>query len=364
MVQQTYILAVDDEEFNLDLVDLAFMEHPDVTITRAYNGIEALKYLDEGGTCDVVLLDLAMPIMNGLETLRRLREDARYTQLPVIVVTANSEEKNRAFQVGANDFLGKPVDVDELRHRTLNYARISHYQNRLNEVVDARTRALQEALTLAKATEYEISSRLGKASEYRDLETGMHIKRMSHFSAKLGELAGLSPEEVELLLYASPLHDIGKVGIPDQILLKPGRFTPEEFEIMKLHAELGAQILADAEQFPVVEIGRIIAREHHEKFDGSGYPRGLRGNGIHLFARIVAIADVFDALTSKRVYKEAMPLEKALGIMKEGSGTHFDPHLLTLFLENLHQFLEIQEQFPDDDEHPSILQLIQNLGKE
>lgn len=366
-MKKVKLLAVDDEPFNLDLVELAFMDLMDeVELFKAENGEVALKVLEEVPDIDVVLLDLAMPVMNGFDVLAVRQASERLKNIPVIVVTANSEEKHRALAEGANDFLGKPYDVEELKLRSMNYAKISKYQHAIshqNEILETmvaeRTQELQSALDFAKETEYEISSRLGKASEYRDLETGMHIKRMSHYSAKLAELAGLGDEDVELILYAAPLHDIGKVGIPDSILLKPGRFTPEEFEIMKMHAELGAQMLEGGEQYPVIEMGRIIALHHHEKYDGTGYPKGLQGEEIHVFGRIVAIADVFDALTSKRVYKDAMPVEKALSIMEEGRGTHFDPELIDLFLNNIALFQEIGEQFQDEEEIPNILQLIE-----
>ncbi len=362
------VLAVDDQEFNLDLIELAFMEISDVQITRAENGQEALNALMHNPDYSVILLDLAMPVMNGFETLEHLKKDPLYAQIPVIVVTANAEEKHRALRSGASDFLAKPIDVEELKLRTFNYAKIKEYQDNLGDMnrlleekVQQRTSALQEALSLAKKTEYEISARLGKASEYRDLETGMHIKRMSHYSAKLAEILGLSEDEVELILYASPLHDIGKVAIPDQILLKPGRFTPEEFEIMKLHATLGGKMLESDGHYPVIEAGRIIALQHHEKIDGTGYPRGLSGEEIHIYARIVSIADVFDALSSERVYKKAFSIEQTVEIIKEGSGTHFDTKLVGLFVENLEEFLKIKEAFPDEEETPSIMNLIDQL---
>lgn len=362
------ILAVDDQEFNLDLIELAFMEMPDVQLTRAIHGQEALDILKADSDYRVILLDLAMPVMNGFETLANLKKDPLLSQIPVIVVTANAEEKHRALREGASDFLAKPIDIEELKLRTLNYSKIKEYQDNLanmnyllEEKVRERTVELQSALILAKKTEYEISARLGKASEYRDLETGMHIKRMSHYSAKLGELYGLNEDEVELILYASPLHDIGKVAIPDQILLKPGRFTPEEFEIMKLHSTLGGKMLESDGHYPVIEAGRIIALQHHEKVDGTGYPRGLSGDEIHIYARIVSIADVFDALSSERVYKQAFSIDKTVEILLEGSGTHFDPKLVSLFVEHLDQFLKIKEAFPDEEDTPSIMNLIDQL---
>ncbi|MCK9372209.1 MAG: response regulator [Sulfuricurvum sp.] len=367
-MEKVRVLAVDDQEFNLDLIEFAFMEDSDVEITKAIHGREALDILEQNADYHVILLDLAMPVMDGFETLVHLKAHPLWSQIPTIVVTANAEEKHRALREGASDFLSKPIDVEELKLRMFIHAKIKKFQDQLafsNQILEQkvkeRTAKLAQALALAKKNEYEISARLGKASEYRDLETGMHIKRMSHYSAKLAELAGLEAQEVELILYASPLHDIGKVGIPDRILLKPGRFSPEEFEIMKLHSVLGGKMLASSEEYPVIHAGRIIALQHHEKYDGTGYPEGLAGDEIHLHARIVTIADVFDALSSERVYKKAFSIEKTVEIMKEGRGIHFDPKLLDLMIENLERFLEIKAAFPDEEETPSIINLIDQL---
>lgn len=284
----------------------------------------------------------------------------------MIVVTANSEEKHKALSLGANDFLSKPVNIEELKLRTFNQAALRQAQKELEHInwdldnlVEKRTQELQSALAKAKETEYEISLRLGCASEYRDLETGMHIKRMSRYSALLGRLWGMSAQEEELLLYASPLHDIGKIGIPDAILLKPGKLDEREFVMMKQHTTICGLMLSDNEGFEVIRLGCIIAEQHHEKYDGSGYPKGLKGEEIDISARIVAIADVFDALSSKRVYKPAFALDKTLEILKEGSGTHFDPELLELFIAHIDQFLEIQKAYPDEDETPHIVNILE-----
>jgi len=359
------ILAVDDEPFNLDLISLAFLDNINVKITEAVNGQDALDKLSDVKP-DVILLDLRMPLMDGLTTLEILKNDTELSKIPVIVITANSEEKHKALQQGANDFLAKPVDTEELKLRTYNQAQLYKNQkelenlnNNLNTLVEQKTKNLADALAFARETEYEISLRLGKASEYRDLETGMHIKRMSRYSALLGKLWGMNKEEEELLLYASPLHDIGKIGIPDAILLKPGKLDESEFKIMKQHAAIGGLMLSDGDKYPIIKAGKIIAEQHHEKVDGSGYPKGLKGNEIDISAKIVAIADVFDALSSKRVYKDAFPLEKTKAILEDGRGTHFDSSLLNLFFNNLDAFLEIKEEYPDSEEIPHILNLIE-----
>jgi len=355
MVDAISILAVDDEPFNLDLIEAAFMDYEHVNITNAIDGKTALEQLSLK-EFDVVLLDISMPSMDGLEVLVNIRNNPKLQQLPVLMVTANAEKESEALGLGASDFISKPYDIEVLCARTLNYAKLNAYykqvQNQkliLEEEVALRTKELKIALALSKETEYEISTRLGRASEFRDLETGGHIKRMSHYSQLLAKLYGLDEEECKLILYAAPLHDIGKVGIPDKILLKPGKFEPHEFEIMKQHVAIGAKMLEGAERFPVISAGQIIAMQHHEKWDGSGYPKGLKAQEIHIYARIICIADVFDALSSKRCYKEPMPLEKVLDIIKKDTGTHFDPSLVPLLLDNLDQFLRIKETYKDDE---------------
>ncbi len=345
------ILAIDDIQLNIELIVATFSNDEDVNIlssNRARDGITLLNTEQ----VDVVLLDISMPDMDGLEALKIIRESDKV--LPVIMVTANPEKKHEALELGASDFISKPYDINELRLRTLNYAKLKKYSDEIENQrenleieVLKRTLELNKALELAHETEREIALRLGRVAEYRDIETGGHIRRMSKYSELLAKLYGLPEDEVELILYASPLHDVGKVGIPDNILLKPGRFEPEEFEIMKSHAYLGAQILGNTEIYPTICTGRIIAMEHHEKYDGTGYPMGKKGKDIHIYARIVAIADVFDALNSRRVYKESMSMDEVITIMKDGRGKHFDPELLDIFIDNLDQFLLIQEQYPE-----------------
>lgn len=359
------VLAVDDEPFNLDLIEFAFMDIPNINLIKAINGQDGLDKLPHINA-DVILLDLRMPIMDGFGMLEKVKNDPIYSKIPVIIVTANSEEKNRALELGANDFLAKPVDTTELKLRTLNYSKLYKSQLALEELnknldrlVAQRTAELNIALALAQETEYEVSLRLGMASEYRDLETGMHIKRISHYSALLGKLFGLSKEEEKLLLYSSPLHDIGKIGIPDAILLKHGKLDDREFKLMQEHTTIGGLMLKDGEKYPIINTGQIIALQHHEKYNGSGYPQGLKGDEIHVYARIVSIVDVFDALSSKRVYKDAFPIEKTIEIMKQGESSNFDPLLLNLFIDNIDKFLEIKDSFKDNNEASYLMNLIE-----
>jgi putative two-component system response regulator len=354
-MEQYSILAVDDEPFNLDLIEAAFIEYEYINISYARSGEEALNLLNEK-EFDVILLDISMPKMDGLEVLQKIRANKNFKTLPVLMVTANTEKEKESLSLGASDFISKPYDIDILCSRTINYARLQHFTKQiknqniiLEEKIHERTKDLENALSLSKETEFEISLRLGRASESRDPETGGHIKRMSHYSRLLAELYGLDNYECELILYASPLHDIGKIAIPDSILLKPGKFEKDEFEIMKTHAKLGAKLLEGADRFPILKAGQIIALEHHEKYDGSGYPNAKSAEDIHLYARIVAIADVFDALSAKRCYKDPVPLDKVLQIMKEGRGKHFDPKLIDIFLKNIDKFLEIRDIYKDEN---------------
>lgn len=218
---------------------------------------------------------------------------------------------------------------------------------RANSDLLIANQAAEAALSLSRQAEYEICLRLGRAAEFRDMETGQHTRRISEMASTLALLAGFSQEMSELLRFASPLHDVGKVGIPDQILLKPGRLDEQEMDTIRLHTVLGDRLLADAGQFPALELGRIIALQHHEKWDGSGYPNGLHGEDIAIAARIVTVVDIFDALLSARPYKKPFPLEKTLEIMKEGRGSFFDPHLLQLFLDNLNRFVVIRMRLQD-----------------
>jgi len=361
MSDEVTILAVDDDSMNLEMLEVMLFDLG-CRVLRAENGQQALDLLETEPDIDTILLDLEMPVMDGYETISRVKSSFSWRDIPVIVVTAGSQEVTRTLSLGANDFIAKPYNSEELRLRIMNHVRskkLSDFAKDMNNVLEAevvkKTSELQKALTQSRAAEYEISLRLGRAAESRDRETGMHTRRISEFSQRLGQLAGMSAERCEVLRFASPLHDVGKIGVPDRILLKPGKLDQAEFEIMKQHTTIGSRILSEAEQFPVIEAGGIIALQHHEKWDGSGYPGGLAGTDIHPFARIVSIVDVFDALASERPYKEAFTLEKTVGIMTEGRGRFFDPELLDLFLDNIDNFVEIRETLKDVPEEPAVI---------
>ncbi len=300
-----------------------------------------------------------MPEMNGFEFLQAFKSQEKFRHIPVIVLTAveEREEKVKALSLGADDFLLKPVDVRELSLRIKNALELKGYRDALQEKVDERTKQLKEAYEELKITQLEIVRKLGRAAEFRDDETGKHIIRMSNYVALMAEKLGKDREYIELILYAAPMHDIGKIGIPDRILLKPGKLTPSEFEVMKMHTTIGAEIIGESD-YPVLRLAREIALTHHEKWDGSGYPAGLKGKDIPLSGRMVAIADVFDALTSDRIYRKAWSVERAVDYIRENRGKHFDPELVDLFLNYLEDIIKIKEAYKDKKKEKPFLYFI------
>ncbi|MDD2897485.1 MAG: response regulator [Desulfuromonadaceae bacterium] len=353
MFDEVTILTVDDDDFVQEMLGVMLSEL-DCRIIRAANGRQALELLESEPQIDLVLLDLEMPVMDGYDTLTRVKQSSLWRDIPVIVVTGEKENVTRTLALGANDFISKPYNPEELRLRAMNHVRSKKLSDLakdmsrvLEEEVVRKTASLNKALELSKNAEYEISLRLGRAAEFRDQETGLHTRRISELSRELAFLAGVPDDQCNILLFASPLHDVGKIGIPDRILLKPGKLDETEFEIMKTHTSIGGTILSDSERYPVIEAGGIIAMQHHEKWNGSGYPSGLKGEEIHLFARIVSIVDVFDALSSDRPYKKAFSLETTIRIMEEGRGELFDPSLLTIFMRNVDDFVTIREKLRD-----------------
>lgn len=347
------VLVVDDEPINLEIVSAVFTEVPDIIIFTAEDGLQALEVLKEN-LPDLIVLDIRMPKMTGIELLEYLKSDPATYSIPIIVLSGDEQERKRALSLGASDFVPKPFDAEELKLRVVNNLKIKKYNDIIKDTneflqkeVMRKTKELREALQLAKEVEYEMLLKFGMISEFRDEETGAHIRRISFYARLFASLTGLSEEEQNLLLYASPLHDVGKIGIPDNILKKPGPLTPEEFEIIKLHTTIGAKILSSDQRFKTLAAGKVIAEQHHEKWDGSGYPYGFKGEDIHLYARIVAICDVFDAMTSDRVYRPAFTVEQTINIMKNGRGGHFEPKLFDIFINNLPKFLEIRDKFKD-----------------
>ena len=297
---------------------------------------------------DLVVVDFMMPTMDGLEFLRRFREIPSDHSIPILMVTANEERTVRyhALESGVEDFLSKPVDPIEFLARVKNLLKLSDATRKLTNQAAWLAESVRLATQEVRERERETVMSLAKAAEYRDADTGMHIQRMAHYSCLIARELKLSPEDQELLLDASTMHDIGKVAIPDRVLLKPGKLDAEEMAIMHQHAMYGYELLKDSTS-PLLKAGASIALGHHEKFDGSGYPYGLAGEAIPLFCRIVAVADVFDALTSSRPYKAPWSLERAVEYLRTCSGTHFDPQCVDAFLGAWPEVLTIRERFAD-----------------
>jgi len=348
------ILIVDDEPSNVRLLEhvLGDAGYSSVRSTTDPTQTEALY---RAGQPDLILLDLHMPVMDGFAVMDRLVQLVDPGDfLPILVLTgdATPQSKRAALERGAKDFVTKPFDHAEVLARVGNlldtrslHVQLRRHNARLEDEVNERTAALVDAIARLEVAEQdrrlaqeETIHRLSLAAEYRDDETSRHIERMSRYCEILATRVGRAPEQVELLRIAAKMHDIGKLGIPDAILLKPDRLTPEEFDLMKTHTEIGHQILAGSKS-ELANTGAMLAWTHHEKVDGTGYPRGLRGDEIPFEGRIAAIADVFDALTTNRVYRRAFSLEGALGLLREGRGSHFDAELLDLFFEALDDVL-------------------------
>jgi putative two-component system response regulator len=361
------ILIVDDEPGNVLVLRALFEEsgYREVRWTTDPTEVGALARSFRPG---VILLDLHMPGKDGFEVLRELsRGTDPGDRVPVLVLTADatSESRRTALQSGARDFVTKPFDAVEVLARVRNlldmqelHDRLRRQNELLDETVRARTAELERTVRRLEQVDGELRvaqeetiHRLSLAAEFRDDETSRHLDRMSRYCAILSARTGMAPVESELLRVASKMHDIGKLGIPDAVLLKPGPLSPGEREVMERHAEMGYRILRGSRS-ALVRMGALLAWTHHEKLDGSGYPRGLGGEEIPLEGRIAAIADVFDALTSDRLYRAALPVPRALAIMREGRGSHFDAELLDLFMAALDEVLAARETLADGPEAP------------
>ncbi|MBO9663138.1 two-component system response regulator [Dokdonella sp.] len=303
--------------------------------------VEALRW-SEGNITDLVLLDFRMPEMDGLEFARRFRRSLSRRDVPIVLISVVGDEPVRqaALEAGVIDFLVKPVRPRELRTRCKNLLQLRQQGESIKERARSLESRVLESLHEVEQRERETLYRLAKAIEYRDLGTGIHLLRMSHYAEVIAEALGMPDEETRILTSAAPLHDIGKIGIPDSVLLKRGSLTDEEFAVMRRHPLIGYEILRDSRS-RFVQMGALIALRHHERWDGSGYPDGLKGDAIPLPARIVAVADVFDALTSVRPYKPAWSSEEALDYLKANRGTLFDPACVDVVVSHQARILEI-----------------------
>jgi putative two-component system response regulator len=320
------ILAVDDEASNLQLLRQILQDH--YRLLFAKDGARALELANKEKP-DLVLLDVMMPGMSGYEVCAALKANPLTAPIPVIFVTALSDtaDELEGFEAGAVDYITKPVSPPVVRARVRTHLSLV----RMEEL---------------KASRLAIVQRLGLAAEYKDNETGLHVIRMSHFSQILGLAAGMNEQQAEDLLHAAPMHDVGKIGIPDRILQKAGPLDADEWKVMQSHAVIGAEIIGEHGD-GMLKLAHEIAMTHHEKYDGSGYPKGLAGDAIPLTGRIVAIADVFDALTSIRPYKRAWTEEEAIDYLMQQKGKHFDPMLVDLFVAQLPAIRTVRERWAE-----------------
>lgn len=326
MSDKPTLLLVDDEPTNLRV--LRTVLHDDYRLLFAKSGEEALQLVAQQHPA-LILLDVMMPAMTGYEVCARLKANPATAAIPVIFVTALKDEvdETKGFAVGAVDYIAKPVSPAIVRARVKTHLSLVHADE-------------------LKHTRLQVIQRLGRAAEYKDNETGLHVMRMSHYAQILARAYGLSEQHSEDLLHAAPMHDIGKIGIADSILLKPGKLTADEYREMQKHPLIGAEIIGECDS-ALLKMAKAVALYHHEKWDGSGYPHGLAGEAIPVEARIVAVSDVFDALTSARPYKQAWSIEDTMAHMQAQKGLHFEPKLIDLLEQNLPQILEIKQRWAE-----------------
>src|SRR6202166_4702867 len=355
------ILVVDDVEQNLALLG-GLVRSLGYEVETARDGLEALAKLALG--VDLVLLDVMMPGLDGYEVARRVRADARTADLPIILVTVldSREDRGKAIQAGPSDFTAKPVDKTELLVRISSQLRLKAAQDALKrsqagleEQVARRTeelrRTCEETADANRRTYHahvDTIRRLVLAAELKDPDTARHIMRISRYSVVLARALHMSPGETEVLAHAVTMHDVGKIGIPDAILFKRGALDAEEKKVMESHTLIGGRILADSPS-ALMQQGQVVALSHHERWDGTGYPRRLRGEQIPIAGRICAVVDVFDAMTTDRPYRSAFPPDEALETMRQGRGAHFDPRLLDLFMDRLDEVLEVRKRLGEEE---------------
>ncbi len=330
------ILVVDDIKENIDVIDGLLRR--EYNIKFATNGKMAVT-LTRRFLPDLILMDIIMPEMDGFEATKILKADPLTNEIPIIFVTAKNEDFDEAkgFALGAVDYITKPISPVVLKGRVKTQLSLYNQKKLLAHQVNEKTKELIEA-------RLEIIRKLGIAAEYKDNETGNHIIRMSKTCYLIAEAYGFDQDKMDLFLHTSPMHDIGKIGIPDKVLQKPGKLDPDEWEIMKSHCAIGAEIIGKAES-EIMRASKIVAYQHHEKWNGEGYPEGLAGEDIHIYGRIAAVADVFDALISERPYKRAWPVDEAVEYIVGESRKHFDPDVVIAFMKALPEIKKVVEQY-------------------
>jgi len=337
--EKSTILVVDDTPENIDV--LSGVLRAEFRVKAALNGEKAIRIANAEPRPVMILLDIMMPGMDGYEVCRQLKDNPATAKIPVIFITAKSEDKDerKGLELGAVDYITKPINPSIVLARVHTHLALYDQNMALENKVRERTDELND-------TRLNIIHRLGRAAEFKDNETGLHVIRMSHYARLIAEALEYGEEWSELIFNAAPMHDIGKIGVPDHILLKPGKLDDKEWEIMREHPQFGAEIIGEHES-EILKTSKVIAMTHHEKWDGSGYPLKLKGEEIPIEGRIIAIADVFDALTTERPYKKAWTVEDAVNLIDQDSGSHFDPSLVLLFHEVLPSILDIKEQYAE-----------------
>jgi len=341
------ILIVDDNPTNVKLLEMT-LEVDGFQNVQSTTDPRAVLGLQQKNKFDLILLDIQMPYLDGFQVMDQLRNVQEDDYLSVLVLTAQQdmETRLRALECGAKDFVTKPFDRAEVINRIHNMLEIRYLYKERKRQAEMLEIKVKERTQQLEDTRLELIQRLGRAGEYRDNETGMHVIRMSKSCYCVALQAGLGEEMAEQILQASPMHDVGKIGISDDILLKPGKFEPDEWEIMKGHSLIGADIIGDHDH-GIMKMAYVIALTHHEKWDGSGYPNGLKGDEIPIEGQITSVCDVFDALTSARPYKKAWSVEKAVEFINDGVGSQFSPDIVGYFNDALDEILEIRKAHAD-----------------
>ncbi len=353
------VVIIDDEFTSRTILERVIQGIQKDIVTHTFaSPRQALEWIQKNPV-DLILLDYNMQEMNGLVLVEALRSHQELATVPAVVITSHDERGVRygALDAGATDFMTKPIDPYECKVRCRNLLLLRQHEKSLREHSNELEVAVNRAVKKIREREQDTLLCLAKAGEFRDADTGNHVMRMARYARLIAEALDLGTAQCELIQMAAPMHDIGKIGIPDQILLKAGRLSPEEFAVMKSHPHIGHTILKESPS-PILQLGARIALGHHEKFDGSGYPKGLAGQDIPLEARIVAVADVFDALTSARPYKRAWPNVQALAYLQDNRERHFDPHCVEAFLQQLDAVFQIQEDLMDTLPDTDIQELI------
>jgi putative two-component system response regulator len=370
-VESSKIMIVDDEEYNILVVQKYLRDRGFGNLVATHDATRAMTMIDSKRP-DVLLLDIIMPEVDGLQILQAVRQDPNLRHVPVLILTASSEAevKLRALELGATDFLAKPVDPSELILRVRNILLAKSHLDHLEDYSERLERQVRVRTEELRVSRQEVIHCLARAAEYRDEQTGKHVIRVGRFAGIVARQLGMDEARCELIEQAAQLHDVGKIGVSDTILLKPGRYEPDEFELMKRHCQFGSRIMQpagegeegslrrhaemgahfmDACGSPIMRLAAVIAMTHHERFDGTGYPHGLSGEEIPIEGRITAVADVYDALSSRRPYKPPFSREKCLSILEDGRGAYFDARVLDAFFARLDEIDRVQAEFADEE---------------